>query len=46
MSGRVAKAVGNSLLLKAVRLDNGLQLKVTNPKDKETDVEEEDNKGE
>jgi len=37
--------VGNSLLLWVARLDNGAELKVTDPKEQQGDVEEEETKG-
>ena len=38
--------VGNSLLLWVARLDDGTELKVTDPKEQQGDVEEEETKGE
>jgi len=41
----IGQIVGNSLLLWVVRLDNGAELKVTDPKEQQRDVEEEEAEG-
>jgi len=40
------RAVGNSLLLWVARLDDGAELKVTDPKEQQGDIEKKEAKGE
>ena len=42
MEGKEKQSVGDSLLLTAVRVNNGLELEVTDPKEHKGDVEQEE----